>query len=323
MSATDDAPKQRPQQVSRDTGEPSRFIRRDLYLLVYIPSITLFAWLLPERLWWPFARELARLSLLVKRKTAIYRANLMRQLGGRHLEVDVDEVARAHVANNHLRYLQGMRCYAPCGWQPRIRMDGREHIERALAAGKGAILWVAPMASRDLIAKIALHEAGFRVSHLSRYTHGFSRSLFGARVFNPIWTRIEERYLAERLVMTHAHSAGPLRTLVQRLKENRLVSVSVVEAGLHTPDLPFLDGTIRISEGAPALTVKTGAALLPIFVVRQDDGSYIVKIDPPLQPPASVTGNDAIRALFSIFLRQLETYALRYPTQYLAWNVKR
>jgi lauroyl/myristoyl acyltransferase len=307
--------------ASRDVGDTPWLVRRDLYLLLYIPAIALFAWLLPERWWWPFACTVARLSLFVKRNKAIYRARFAKVLAGYRLEVDIDEVIRAHLANHHFRYLQGLRCYAPYGWHPRIRLVGREHIERALAAGNGAILWVAPMASRDLVTKMALHEAGFRVSHLSRYSHGFSRSRLGARLFNPIWTRIENRYLAERLVLSRVDYTAPLRVLVRRLQENRLISVTVVDAGLRTPELPFLNGTIRISEGAPALTLKTGAALLPVFVVRQVDGSYAVNIDSPLQPPAGVTGDDAIRALFLSFVRVLESYALRYPTQNLAWSV--
>lgn len=307
--------------VSRDIGGTPWLVGRDLYLLVYIPAITLFSWLLPERWWWSFARSVARLSVFMKRNTGVYRANLIKQLDGRRIDVSVDDVAHAHVANNHLRYLQGMRCYAPYGWRPRIHLSGREHIERALSAGKGAILWIAPMASRDLVAKMALHEAGMRVSHLSRYSHGFSRSLLGARVFNPIWARIEDRYVAERLSMSHDHYAAPLRVLLRRLQQNGLVSISVVEAGLKTRDLPFLNGTIRISEGAPSLTLKTGAALLPVFVVRQTDGSFVVTVESALEVPGSAAREDALRTLFSSFLRLLEVYALRHPMQYLAWNV--
>lgn len=321
MPSSKVTPTKRPLLASRDVGDTPWLVRRDLYLLLYIPAIAFFAWLLPERWWWPFACTVARLSLFVKRNKAAYREGFAKVLAGHRIEVDLDEVICAHLANHHLRYLQGMRCYAPYGWHPRIRLVGREHIERALASGKGAILWVAPMASRDLVTKMALHEAGFRVSHLSRYSHGFSRSLLGARVFNPIWTRVENRYLAERLVLSHVNYTAPLRVLVRRLQENRLISVTVVDAGLHTPELPFLNGTIRISEGAPALTLKTGAALLPVFVVRQPDGSFVVNIDSPLQPPLGLAGDDAIRALFLGFMPVLESYALRYPTQTLAWNV--
>lgn len=320
MPESTDSLSKRPRLASRDTGDTPRFVRRDLYLLVYIPAITLFAWLLPERWWWPFCRGLARLSLFVKRKATTYRSKLTELLGGRRLDVEVDEVARAYLANNHLRYLQGMRCYAPHGWRPHIRLVGREHIERALAAGKGAILWGAPMASRDLVAKMALHEAGFRVSHLSHYAHGFSWSLLGARMFNPIWTRVENRYLADRFVLSHAFYTSPIRMLVQRLRQNQVVSVTVADSGLRVETLPFLNGTIRLAEGAPALAVKTGAALLPLFVVQQADGSYVVNIDTPLQPVADRAEGDAIHALLMDMVQLLESYATRYPAQYHGWS---
>ncbi|MDH3715737.1 MAG: hypothetical protein OET44_18020, partial [Gammaproteobacteria bacterium] len=78
-------------------------------------------------------------------------------------------------------------------WQPDIGLTGREHIDNALAAGRGAILWVSPFAFSDLIVKIALSQGGYDIDHLSRPEHGFSVTKAGIATLNRMRTSIEDR----------------------------------------------------------------------------------------------------------------------------------
>lgn len=303
----------------------TRWQPRDFFLFAYIPVITLIAWLLPERAWGGVCHGAARMSMTLRRsRTRSMCRKLTEILGGRPAALGVREMLACFLAKKHLARVQGMRCHAPGGWSPPIRLEGQEHIEIALGAGKGAILWIAPMASKDLISKMALHRAGYRVSHLSRFDHGFSISLWGARLFNPLWTRIEERFLAERLVMSATNQVRPLRSLIQRLHDNGLVTVSANHEGRKYPHTsPFLSGTIRLAEGAPSLSMATGAALLPVFTVREPDGTFVTKIEPAL---VSATGSEPAREIDSLiaqFVRRLESYALRFPCDYQGWGLCR
>lgn len=299
----------------------ARWYRVDFFLLAYIPAITLIAWLLPERLWGKVCSGVARLLIVLRRsRTRGHCRHLNEILGGRPTELDVKEILTCYLAKNRLAHVQCMRCYAPGGWSPRLRLEGQEHIERALAVGKGAVLWLAPMASKDLVAKMTLHQAGYRISHLSRFDHGFSYSLWGARLFNPLWTRIEERFLAERLVMSPAIQVSPLRLLVKRLRQNRLVSVAANHAGRRYPhEPPFLSGTIQLAGGAPSLAVSTGAALLPVFTVREPDGTFVTRIEPALVPVAKGDRAQEIDSLIAQFVHVLESYVLRFPCDYQGW----
>ena len=301
----------------------ARWHRKDFFLLVYIPAITLIAWFLPERLWGKACNGVAHFLMALRRsRTRGYCQKLDEILGGRPTALDIKEILTCYLAKNHLAVVQCMRCYAPGGWSPRLRLEGREHIERALAKSKGAVLWVAPMASKDLITKMALHHAGYRVSHLSRFDHGLSISLWGARLFNPLWTRIEERFLAERLVMSATTQVSPLRLLIKRLHDNRLVSVTANHEGRKYPHKPpFLSGTIQLAEGAPSLSVTTGAALLPVFTVHEPDGTFVTKIEPALV--AATGGNRAqeIDSLITQFVQLLESYTLRFPCDYQGWGL--
>ncbi len=209
-----------------------------------------------------------------------------------------------------------MRCYHPRGWPAIPRLEGRAELDHALEQGRGGILWVSQFAFSDLVTKRALHQAGYAVSHLSRDTHGFSETRFGRRWLNPIKTGVERRYVAERLVMTDVNPLAPLRDLTLRLKQNRLVSITVAPTGQTTRLLDLLDGRIRVATGALALAWQTGAPLVPVFTLRESDGALVTRIEPALPPDRRLTRAAGIAAMLTAYGRLLETYVLRSPEQF-------
>ncbi len=197
--------------------------------------------------------------------------------------------------------------------EPDIRVEGGEAVAAALAAGRGAILWVAPMAHASLVAKMAWHRRGWMVSHLSRYSHGSSSSRLGARLLNPFVCRVEDRYLAERVRMRRDEPAAvAVRVLRRRLRENRLVSITALPGQGENARPPFLGGRIRLSLGPPRLAAGVNAALLPVFCWREDTDRFVVRIDPPLSLDAGPeTATEAFARAFGALLE-------RFPTQ-IAW----
>jgi lauroyl/myristoyl acyltransferase len=245
---------------------------------------------------------------------------MARALRLREASGDPRRITDKRSANTHLARLNLLRCHRPPQWQPRIRLEGADHVAAAIAAGRGAILWVAPMVFSDLMTKLACHRVGFRVFHLSRDGHGYSPTRFGARFLNPICTTVENRYLAERLTMSPRNSAGALRALVQRVRRNEVVSVTVGIQGRTGVAVPFLDGTITLAGAVPSLALRTGAALLPVFTVKQRDGSYLTVIDPPLGD----TGSDDRERVARLVAREAEllaSWASRYPAQFVQWDL--
>ena len=248
----------------------------DFLVLVGLAVLTPLAWLLPERAWrWTggFFAPLAGRVMARQTRESVAR---IRELGGKSLgetgtgqagggpapEAVQDELMATYVED----ILHVLRQLGPGGWSPEIRVAGAEHIDGALAAGKGVILWISHFAFYSLAGKIALARAGYRVSHLSHPRHGFSSTRFGMAVLNPIRNRAEDRYLEARVFLGLATSRAALGELTRRLAANEVVSITAREASGRPLETRFLDGSIGFAAGAPSLAHKTGAALVPVHV---------------------------------------------------------
>jgi lauroyl/myristoyl acyltransferase len=290
-------------------------------LLGYLPVMAMVAWLIPEAAWMRLCAVLARVSACAGRRRKENTRRISRLLSSRISANEAARLATELTVHNHHARLLVLRCYRSTAWRPTIVLIGREHIDAALAAGTGVVFWNAPFAYNDLITKMALHQTGFAVTHLSGLQHGLSVSLFGQRFLNPPWTSVERRFLAERLMMTTAESPGALRTLMRRVKDNQLVSFTMGPNGHRRLGAKFFDGVLTLANGAPALAHRTGAALLPVFTVRRAAGGFVTTIAPPARITPDLEADEAEQQLVTYCVRLLESHVERWPGQFNGWNM--
>jgi Bacterial lipid A biosynthesis acyltransferase len=202
-------------------------------------------------------------------------------------------------------------------WHPDIRLNGEDYLRRALEGGHGAILWVTETAFSTLIVKMALHTGGYRGCQLSRPGHGFSSSSFGIRFLNPIWTRVENRFIAERVIIIGESGADALTTLRARLAENRIVLITIAPLAHKFAEVPFFQGQLQIPTGPIRLALTTGAALLPVFAFTTDNGGFEVSIEEPIYPTNVDPSFENIAAAYA---KRLEPFVLEHPDQWSGWD---
>lgn len=301
-------------------GTNNRFTHaRDVFLLAYLPALAILAWCLPERLWYGQAVRLAKIQ--ARRKSAAVKFRLIaRLLEGRGPAADAQLIFTTWQAHLHHARMQVLRFHRFGTWKPEVRLIGGEYVERALSAGKGAILWVAPFVYSDLMTKVACHQHKLLATHLSRREHGFSATRLGAQLFNPIWTSIENRYIAGRVVMAPGQTAAALRELVRRVRAKQLISITVAIHGQKTYSVPFLNGKLRLAGGAPSLAQRSGAALLPVFTILNADGAFVTTIHPSVRAPDGLDADAAIQHVATQWAARAETYVLNWPDQY-CWHL--
>lgn len=192
-----------------------------------------------------------------------------------------------------------------------IRLEGMEHMEEALSRGKGAIGLSAHLGNYELAAAV-LSLLGFPVY---------------AAVFVHENKRVDEFFSRQRAgVGVHVI---PVRSQNQRalfqasldaLKKNGILAlIGDRDFFGNGMELPFFGKQVRIPRGPAAFSVRTGAPIVPGFLVREK-GSYRFVLERPIYPPQDVDKEEAIRRMTQECVEVLSRYIKKYPTQWYVFQ---
>ena len=294
----------------------------DILTVIGLVVLTPVAWLLPQHLWPKLGRcVIAMVMRLLPKTAATTAARIDSCLGTTSDRLSTHEIVKRALSRYYEETLLLLKCYRPDGWEPVVKLQGLEHLQSAVAGGKGVVLWIGHFQHYSLISKIAMFRAGFAFSHLSHPRHGFSSTRFGMRFLNPIRTHVEDRYLKERVYMGLDESTTAVNTLRERLLAAGIISITARGDKVHKPvTVPFLTGSLPLAIGAPGLAQQTQATLLPVHAVQTDSGAYIAIIEPPIvldaTQPRWVAGEAAAREYAS----RLEAVVREFPDQWEGWG---
>lgn len=187
--------------------------------------------------------------------------------------------------------------HAP-GDQVVARVIGLEHLERARAAGRGAILLTGHFGNFELLGAWLgrIHPVSFLVKPLS----------------NP---GVESWIAAERAAagVTSISTGASVRHAVRALRENRWVAMlGDQDARRHGVFVPFMGRPASTPIGPAALALRSGAALIMGFDRRLADGRHELSIDAAIElenPHAP----DAVERLTAAHTARLETHVRATP----------
>lgn len=293
----------------------------DVGLAGGIPLLWLLALALPERRWPRLCYRLEWLRASLHRAELTQVARAAAGFPGVSPGADARSLALSVAAGATEHHLQVLACRGPRGWKTRLRLDGAEHLDAALAAGRGAVLWVAHFCFNALAAKKALHQAGYRVWHLSRPEHGFSKSALGIRLYNRLRVGAEREFLAGRIVFDRSRPGAATLAAQRLLRKNGILSITAGDwEGQRLARIELGGGTIELAVGAPGLARLTGAALLPVFAVRDEHRVIRVTIEPPLPVAREGDADQALQRAAQVFGALLAQYVCRYPEQWRDWK---
>ena len=299
------------------TEKPTRLIGpKDVFNAALFLALAPVGWLLPEKAWRPLAHLCATVHLALRGSNAADLDGYAALAASNHSPAGLE---RTVLAGKYEEMLQTLREHRPGGWGGSIRLVGSENLDAALAAGRGAVLWVAPCNFAELTVKKALHSAGHPITNLRSYIHPYSSTRFGRAVLNRLCTSVEDRYLAGTVTLHPEGGTAALLELRSRLSENGVVSITANSAGDQPCRLPCLGGTLKLALGGPALARIAKAPLLPVFAAPAATGGYVVEIHPALHADNEARGRRQDERLAAAFVIQLEAFVKRHPTVWRGW----
>ena len=296
--------------------------RRDVKTVALILILFPLAWLVPERHWRGLCGLLTRIiGRRARRDVAALADTVADTFDGLSHDDAVGLVQRWR-ANGAEGRLQYFREYRPGGWRSRIEVRGLDHVEAARTQGQGVILWVVYQVFASLVVKKGLSQAGLAVHHVSSPAHGLSNTWLGLRYLNRIITRIEDRYLAERIPYHQGRPAKAVSAMQRRLRDRLVLSITAGTGRRSTVALPVVGGRLNlpISLGPLKLAQRTGAVLLPCYIDRADDGTFTVHITPPLDLEAADDADEAAATALRELSDRLTPVIEAQPTMWNFWR---
>ena len=124
--------------------------------------------------------------------------------------------------------------------------------------------------------------------------------------------------------MTVIPMNSAMRKCLEALQENKLIALMVDrDFTMKGEVLDFLGRPTLIPKGPAILSLKTGAPIIPVFIVRQNNERFLLSISEPIFPPQIVDGEvkkEDLTALMKKYVAVIENAIRRYPTQWLIFR---
>lgn len=213
-----------------------------------------------------------------------------------------------NLGKNVIEFMQFPRM-TPKQIQRYVRFEGVQHIENALAQGKGAIILTGHFGNWELLAA----SIAATIAPLSP---------IGRELRSPRLNALVTSYREKAGYSTIDRDTG-VRQALRCLKNNELLGiVADVDTTVNGVFVDFFGQPAYTPYSPIAFALKTGAAILPSFIIRQPDGSHRAIIEPPLPLKRYDVKEKELVYNTQKFTKIIESYIQKYPEQWI-WMHKR
>jgi KDO2-lipid IV(A) lauroyltransferase len=191
-----------------------------------------------------------------------------------------------------------------------VSIEGLQHLDNVLKKNKGAILLTAHFGSH-LLPPIALGFKGYRVHQIAGPPLVGKQRRIYRKIFN-----LRERE-SQRLPLDFIVIGTSMRPVFRLLSNNEILFIAFdgTEAKDRIP-VEFFKGKAFFAPGPFKLAMKTGATILPTFIVRQKNNAHRVVIERPFNIETSVSEKETLLLNTERFARIFEEYVRSYPCHY-------
>jgi len=188
----------------------------------------------------------------------------------------------------------------------RVDFTGKENLDNALSRGKGVILISGHLGNFPLMmAKISLE--GYKIA-------GIMRPMRDSRV-EKIFLEKRKR-LRIKIIYTYPRNKCVSET-IESLRNNELVFVLMDQNfGTGGVFVDFFGRKAATATGPVVLAQRTGAVILPCFIIREKDDRHKIIFDAPLELQEGRSAQETITINIQRLTNVIESYIRRYPAEW-------
>jgi KDO2-lipid IV(A) lauroyltransferase len=191
-----------------------------------------------------------------------------------------------------------------------ISVQGTENLDNALSCGKGIMAVSAHLGNFSLIG-VKMLSAGYPFTMLvkeskypgiARVARAIQKKQGGHYIYTEPWPKA-------------------LRHITSSLRNNEIVCLLADENKRHSETVvEFFGHPAPTAIGPAMLSLRTGALIVPIFIVRHADLSHTIFIEPHLTPVLTGNISEDIFTITTAYTHVIENYVRKYPDQWFWVN---
>ncbi|MCX6344491.1 MAG: lysophospholipid acyltransferase family protein [Armatimonadetes bacterium] len=184
-----------------------------------------------------------------------------------------------------------------------IDMAGKEHLDEALARGKGCIIVTAHYGNWELLAR-KLVILGYKVNVIARDSDDAGMTGITQRIRESGGYKVFDR-------------DQPIIGAFRALKNNEILGILPDQNDIGGIFVPFFGRLAATAVGPAVLSMKSGAPIVPVFAPRVENGKYLAAAHPMIKfEPSGDEDRDKLE-LMTLVNKAIEDEVRRNPSQWL------
>lgn len=187
-----------------------------------------------------------------------------------------------------------------------VAIEGEEHLKKALERKKGVVA-------------LSAHIGNFTLIGAYLAAKGYPYNVIIKQPRDERFARLMDRYRLKVGIKTI--SARPRRLAAQRilkvLRANEVVLIIADELKSTGAEVEFFGRLFPFPRGPITLAMRSGAAIIPMFMTRDLENHLTLQIAPEMNLQQTGNLQEDVTANVALFSQHLESIVRRYPDQ---WN---
>ena len=188
-----------------------------------------------------------------------------------------------------------------------VKLEGLSNVEDALKKGKGVIMLSAHIGNWELggylLGKIGYPMNAVVLAHKNEKVNNFFKNQREMGNFKSI------------------EIGAGLRGCYRVLKNNELLALlgdrNFSNTGLR---IDFFGHPALMPKGPAILSIRTGACIVPTYIVKEKDGTFKMTFESPIYPESGPDEDAAVERLMKRYLPSIENAVRRHPDQWYVFK---